>query len=448
MSADRSVQPPAETTNTIVLLSIDSLRLDRLYGERNGTPIMPDAAAFAEQSLEFRTGISPGPSTADSVPAMLTGAFPSQFPGFALPPADSEPRTIAEQLSEFGFTTAAFHQNNLISRRYNFDRGFDHYYDISEETREETGRGTWRLRVRNLIGSTPLMKIAGWIQQQAMTRLGKSLYVLDEPGNSLTDRAILWLEENPRNRFLWMHYMDAHHPYIAPPDVQSVFGRKIPKQRLLKLSKRARTDSEQLSDADIADLKYAYDAAVRFVDEQLGRIIEYLEEAGEFADAMIVLTADHGEELMERGSLGHRSSQWDELITVPLIVRHPDLDPATVEGQAPVRALPETILDGSGLFTHQDGGVEYAVAETKEGRDGVRCSRGRKFKLIVDDDERTVTRVDGDGEQIVEESAVPADVIEELEAELDEDHDVYGETEQLDEESLREDLAALGYLDE
>ncbi|MFB6227484.1 MAG: sulfatase [Halobacteriales archaeon] len=448
MTATPPLDPPPETVDTIILLSVDSLRLDRIHAERNGKQLMPAVTALAEEAVEFETGISPGPATADSVPAMLTGAYPSQFSGFSLPPAGSEPRTIAERLADRGFTSAAFHQNNLITRRYNFDRGFDHYYDISEETREETGQGTWRLKVRNLIEDTPLMKVARWVQTQAMERFGKSLYVLDEPGDSLTDRALDWLDDAESKRFLWMHYMDTHHPYLSPPEVQRRFGREIPEERLLQLSRKARSDAETLTDEEVEDLVYAYDCAVRFVDEQIRRVIDHLEDTGHLDDAMVVVTADHGEEFMEHGEFGHRTSLWDELITVPLIVKHPDVKARTVEGQAPVQLIPDTLVEGTGLFEAVNGGVEYVVAETSAGRDGIRCCRGNGFKLVLDGDERIVTRIDEDGERVVTDSEVSDDVLDELEERLDETHESYGDTGDIDEEALREDLAALGYLDE
>jgi arylsulfatase A-like enzyme len=380
---------------------------------------------------------------------MLTGAYPSQFPGFTLPSSNTKPQTIAERLSEHGFMTAAFHQNNLITRRYNFDRGFDHYYDISEETREETGRGTWRLRTRNLIEGTPLMQVARWAQTQVMERFGRSLYVLDEPGDSLTDRALNWLDDTSSKRFLWLHYMDTHHPYIAPSEVQRTFGREISEQRLLRLSRKARSEADTLTEQEVTDLVYAYDCAVRFVDEQIGRILNYLESVSSLDDSMVAVTADHGEEFMEHGEFGHRTSLWDELITVPLIVHHPDHEPQAVGGQAPIRWLPDTLVEGSGLFTAVKDGVDYTVAETSEGQDGVQCCRGMGFKLLVeDDDHRTVTRLDGEGERVVDEGEMPTDVFDEMEVQLGKTHQVYRGSNKADSETLREDLSALGYLDE
>jgi len=442
-----STPPPAETASTILLLSVDSLRSDRIHAERDGIALTPNLDALAEDSVEFTTGVAPGPSTADSVPSMLTGSYPSQFSGFSLPPAGTGPPTLAETLSEHDFATAAFNQNNLLARRYNFDRGFDYYYDISEDTREEAGRGTWRLRVRNLIEDTPLMSLARHFQTVLMERFGRSLYVLDEKGDRLTDRAIEWLKDTSGKRFLWMHYMDTHHPYLSSTAVQDAFGRRLPDEQILKLSRRARSDSDALSDREIRDLKYAYDCSVRFVDEQIGRLVDVLTEEGTLDDALVIVTADHGEEFLEHGEFGHRGALWDELIRVPLMIRYPPAGRATVDGQAGVQSLVETVVDGDGWFNHIEGGEEYVLAETDAGVDGVRCCRGSEYKLIVNGKRRITTHID-DRELVIEEADVPEDVFEDLEVRLKDTYDSFDGTDARDIEALEDDLSALGYLSE
>jgi len=434
---------PVEASDTIVLLSVDSLRHDRVHAERDGTPLTPTLDAFADEAVEFGAGVAPGPGTTDSVPSILTGELPSRFPGFALPEPGSGPPTIAERLDDRGFATAAFHQNNLISRQYGFDRGFDRYHDISEETREETGRAAWRLWIRDLIEETPLMDVARWLQDQATRWLGRSLYVLDEPGDSLTDRALEWLDATEGKRFLWMHYMDAHHPYLAPDRIQKIFDATIPREEVLTISRKARSAPENLTDREIERLELHYDCAVRFVDEQIGRVLERVEE-----DATVVVTADHGEEFFEHGAFGHRGALWEELVRVPLLVRAPGTEPRFVNAQAPVRGLVDTVFEGQGWFDLLEDGADRVVAEASTDADWLRCCRGREYKLIRDE-ERIVTRLTDRGEEIVDPEIVPEETMAAFDRELDAAEDAAGEAARdVDGEALREDLAALGYLDE
>jgi len=147
---------PAEEFENIILLSADSLRADRIHQTRNGEPLTPRIDELAADSIEFQPGVAPGPSTRDTMPSMLTGRYPSEFDEYGLPTADTPPRTIAEELSERGFATAALSHNNFTSRRYNIDRGFDYFDDVSEEARKENNRSAWRLYVRDRIEDTPV----------------------------------------------------------------------------------------------------------------------------------------------------------------------------------------------------------------------------------------------------------------------------------------------------
>lgn len=139
--------PPADELDNIVLLSADSLRFDRIHASRSGEPLTPNIDKLAEVSIEFNPGVAPGPSTRDTMPSLLTGQYPSEFDEYGLPRSRTGPLTIAEELSDRGFSTAGLSHNNFTSRRYNMDRGFDFFDDVSEEARKENNRGAWRLYV-------------------------------------------------------------------------------------------------------------------------------------------------------------------------------------------------------------------------------------------------------------------------------------------------------------
>lgn len=445
---DPDVRSPADELETIVLLSADSLRADRVHTSRNGEPLTPRIDELAEDALKFRPGVAPGPSTRDTMPSLVTGAYASEFDEYGLPDAETSPRTIAEELSDRGFATAAFSHNNFTSRRYNFDRGFDHFDDVSAEARKETDRGAWRLYVRNLIDETPLLDAAVKANTLVMEHLGRSLFLRNESGERLTDRAIEWLEETDGKRFLWIHYMDTHHPYLSPPRIQERYGRVFSETRIKQLTQKIRNSPEKITNSDVPDVEYVYDCSVRYVDEQIGRIVDHLRAEGAFEDAFIALTGDHGEGLGEFDKFGHADEMWDTLLTVPLIVRHPDCSSRTVDGQAPLRLLYDTIVDGEGLLDVADAGVEYVYTEVPAYRDDLRAVRGNEFKLIDDGDERIATRVDGEAESVVPLSELPDAEYDRLESELEREFETTTVGSDVRDREYREDLAALGYLDE
>jgi len=438
---------PADELDNIILLSADSLRFDRIGATRNGEPLTPRIDKLAENSLEFQPGVAPGPSTRDTIPSMLTGKYPSEFDEYGLPAPGTEPLTIAEELSNRGFATAALSHNNFTSRRYNIDRGFDFFDDVSQEARKENNRGVWRLYVRDLIEDTPLMNIAGRANSLAMEYLGRSLYLRNEAGENITDRALDWMDETDEKRFLWVHYMDTHHPYISPERIQKKFGRVHSKKHIKQLSQKTRSGQDEITDEDIPVMEYVYDCTVRYVDEQIGRIVDKLREDGELENSMIVITGDHGEGFGEFGKFGHADELWDTMVAVPLIVYHPDRPATAVDGQAPLRLLRETIVDGRGLFDIPEGGVDYAYTEVPNYRDDIHGVRGQEYKLIEKYDDRIATRLVDDEEEIPLED-VPDTEREELENELERDFEPRQVAGDVDRREFREDLAALGYLDE
>jgi arylsulfatase A-like enzyme len=439
--------PPADELDNIVLLSADSLRFDRIHASRNGEPLTPTLDALAEDALEFTPGVAPGPSTRDTMPSMLTGKFPSEFDEYGLPKRGVGPLTLAEELSDRGFDTAGLSHNNFTSRRYNVDRGFDFFDDVSEEARKENDRGAWRLYVRDLIEDTPLMDLVGHANTLAMEYLGRSLYLRNESAENITDRALEWMDGAGDRRFLWVHYMDTHHPYLSPERIQRKFGRTYSKEHIKRLSQKTRSGQDTITDEDIPEMEYVYDCTVRYVDEQIGRIVDHLRAEGELENSLIVVTGDHGEGFGEFGKFGHADELWDTLVAVPLIVYHPDGPAKTVDGQAPLRLLKESVVGDGGLFDLTDDGTDFVFTEVPDYRDELKGVRGREYKLIDRGDERVGTHMgDGEEERIPVED-IPDDVRRQLEAELDRDFDPIAVSADVDRREFRKDLEALGYLE-
>lgn len=444
----KDTTPPADNLDNIVLLSADSLRFDRIHARRNGEPLTPNIDELAEDSLEFNPGVAPGPSTRDTIPSMLTGKYPSEFDEYGLPTFGTGPLTLAEELSNRGFETAALSHNNFTSRRYNIDRGFDFFDDVSEEARKENDRGVWRLQIRNLIEDTPLMDMVATANDLSMEYLGRSLYMRNEAAEGITDRALDWMESIDGKRFLWMHYMDTHHPYLSPKRIQEKFGRTYSKEHIKKLSQKTRSAQDQITDEDIPEMEYVYDCTIRYVDEQIGRIVDQLRSEGELENSMIVITADHGEGFGEFGKFGHADELWDTLVAVPLIIYHPGMDGKSVDGQAELRLLKDSIVNGTGLFDLTESGSDYAFTEVPNYRDEIRGVRGRRYKLIDRGDEYAATKIENGEETEVPVGEIPDEERERLEEELDKDFETTRVASDVDRREFQEDLAALGYLDE
>jgi len=123
--------------------------------------------------------------------------------------------------------------------------------------------------------------------------------------DATTDRALAWLAERREPFFVWLHYFDPHDPQLRPPG-------EFMKAYALPLGPAADR------------LRVLYDVEIRFMDQQIGRVLDNLRQSGRFNDTVIVVVADHGEGLGDHNWWTH-GILYQEQIRVPLIVRAPSI---------------------------------------------------------------------------------------------------------------------------
>jgi arylsulfatase A-like enzyme len=126
---------------------------------------------------------------------------------------------------------------------------------------------------------------------------------------------------------LYVHYMDPHEPYYPHPEL----GDDPPDSESVNLAwamDRVRADhARRPTDAQMRWLRHRYANEVRFADAHLGRLVEaFRHRFG--PESAIVLVADHGEEFLDHGELGHGGSLHRELVHVPLVMDLPGALPA------------------------------------------------------------------------------------------------------------------------
>jgi arylsulfatase A-like enzyme len=132
------------------------------------------------------------------------------------------------------------------------------------------------------------------------------------PAEALVDATLAWLEDwrarEPRRPFfLFVNFFDAHYPYTAP----AVWARRfLPPDTLLDSTDRSQFDA-------------LYDAEIRYADEHLGRLLDWLREQGLYDETLVVVTADHGEMMGEHEEWGHNGLLFEPLVRIPLVVKQP-----------------------------------------------------------------------------------------------------------------------------
>jgi arylsulfatase A-like enzyme/cytochrome c-type biogenesis protein CcmH/NrfG len=248
----------------ILIVTLDTARADHFSYAGESPVATPNIDLLAAQGVGFLTAIAPTPITLPSHATLFTGLLPSRHGvrnngTFRL---GAEAVTLAEVLSEAGWTTAAFVGAAVLEQRYGLDQGFSLYDDRVE------ARGT-----------------AGLFQYPRRR------------GDRVVRAAVDWLSEQSPDRptFVWVHLFDPHAPYDAPEPERSLHPES------------------------------PYAAGIAFADRVVGDLLAGYRELERFDPSIVVLTADHGESLSEHGEATHGVFVYDATVRVPLVIRAPGL---------------------------------------------------------------------------------------------------------------------------
>jgi len=125
-----------------------------------------------------------------------------------------------------------------------------------------------------------------------------------------------------RKFFLYMVYVDPHAPYIQHQGLD--FHGSPRSVRPVKIAKVPDTSSLRPHSCDkVTDAMAKYDSEIAFTDQYVGQVFAALKRNNLYDDSLIILLSDHGEELMEHGKTGHAKTVFNEVLSVPLIIKFP-----------------------------------------------------------------------------------------------------------------------------
>lgn len=385
----------------IVLITVDSLRADHLsaYGyERETSPVIDQ---MAEDGLFF-DAYANSHWTRASFPSIITSTYPLEYGGFEY--LSDNRLTVGEAMQDLGHKTAAFHSNLWLSREYNYDRGFDHFYDSKTDP---TLLSKLRTYVKLQLNSEGLLyKGLQWLYDTTEEKAGMDIGQTYRDAETITDRAIEWLtKQEGGDLFCWVHYMDVHHPYL-PHDAESEkMGLDITMsdREAVKLRRKMLEEPDDLTEEEVQVLVDLYDNEIRYTDRHIGRLRSAVEEHLGLDNTAFIITGDHGEEFGEHGGFSHNPSYYDEVLHVPFVINGADrVSGMTAKGKqsedlelldiAPtVRDLGggeniEAYRGRSGLSTIDTGESCDLFSETKKGEDYKICFRSNGWKFIWDRD--------------------------------------------------------------
>ncbi len=333
----------------LILVSLDTFRADHVSAHGYARQTTPWLDTLAEHGTVFQQAVSNSNESAYSHAVIFSGRMASEvaapvYQEYGVPPSAT---LVSEILGAGGYRTAAFIAGGHVSADFGFDQGYDHFE----------------------------------------SELGFASFWHTAP------KALAWLDETDDDQ-PWMvvlHGYDAHRPYVAPPPFFHMYARN-PGSPTIERIVRDGAASEQvfgrtwypdfdldwfrhssgslvldpdsyavlaagsqgasgisLKDQDIEHLHDHYDAMISYADYQLGLFFAAAEEAGKLDNTLVLITSDHGEDLLDHGFINHRTSLHESTIHVPLLLFGPGVPQGSVDTLVEARDILPTLLDAAGM---------------------------------------------------------------------------------------------------
>lgn len=327
----------------VLLITIDSLRADHVgyHGyHRDTTPIID---GWAADSCRFMNTFAHAGGTKYAFPSILTGVTPLMYGGHDM--VSNEQTIVSEVFQEAGYRTGGIHSNLYLSRDYGYDRGFDYFFDSKTQS-SLTSRA--RQYVKNHLSESFIYPFLQEIYDGIESTGGVNIGSYHVPGDEITDKAIQFLRKDDSDKptFLWVHYMDVHHPFLPPEEYQTLFmDEPVTDREAIQLRQKFANRPGEVTDDELETFIALYDAEIRFNDDEIGRLLSVARE--ELTTPTIALTADHGEHFLERGYFSG-AQFYDVKLHVPLVIEGLG-DPETYDELVALTDIPTTLVDHAGL---------------------------------------------------------------------------------------------------
>lgn len=314
----------------VLLVVVDTLRADRLslYGYQR--PTTPNLEAFAREAVVFDNARSQAGCTFPSMNSLLTSRHAAVFlePGNTMGIPETM-RSLPEILRERGYSTAAVSASSIVRHtpsRMNPTGGFGRGFQVFDE---------------------------------ACNR---------KHASCLNEKALGILPSLPQPWFLYLHYLEPHAPYQPPPSHPRRIAPApaVAKQRgvnawarkgdVFPVTRRLYDGQTQyeITPRNLSHLSDLYDEEIAYFDQQFAQLVDSLRKRDLLDNTVIVLAADHGEELYDHNHFGHcRDLAYDTVMKTPLLLWIPGVEPARRRALAENLDIVPTLFDYMGISESQ-----------------------------------------------------------------------------------------------
>jgi arylsulfatase A-like enzyme len=340
----------------IYLVVMDAFRADRLsyYGaERYRTPTLE---MYGVDAVVFKEAYTVSSWTKPAVASIFTATYPGTHgvdAGYR--PLPDGAVTLADVLREGGYRTISVSANPNVTRPARMDEGFE-IMDDNNQGPVFNGAGPPISCLR------PFLAFVG-----ARPWLGP-LFISSNDGMNINARLKFWAHfTRGRPAFFYIHYMEPHLPNLPRPEYSFEYQPyldNVSPERLARLASGPFYWHEVLKNPaflpdynknEVALARALYDGDIRRMDVVIEDLLENIvDRPGRDADAIIVITADHGEEFLEHGRWLHGAGLHHEVARVPLIVKAPGCHPRVAEGPVNIIDIPPTLVSFAGLNAPPD----------------------------------------------------------------------------------------------
>jgi len=288
---------PPEAPN-VLLITIDTLRADRLGAYGYPRPTTPALDRLAIRSVVFERATASAPWTLPALASALTSESVSTHGCWSFGSVlDESFVTLGEHLLAAGYDTACVTSHLFTTTRHGLQQGVVHSDDSFAYPEVDPSQNV-------------------------------TSQVISDKGIRFLDQKRASPDGGPW--FLWLHYFDPHEEYMPHPGLSEAF-----------VTPGERTPAQVLGDL--------YDGEIRYTDQHIERVLQSLEENGFAGNTVVCVLSDHGEEFFEHGGQGHGHSLYQELLHVPLIVHVPELSARRVPQVVRQIDLLPTLLELVGL---------------------------------------------------------------------------------------------------
>ncbi|AGB38029.1 sulfatase [Natronococcus occultus] len=344
------------SVRNVVLVVFDTARAKSV-----GPETTPALSSLAAEGTTFENAFATAPWTLPSHASMFTGRYPSEHGAHGGHTyLEEDQRTLAEAFADAGYDTVGVSNNTWITEEFGFDRGFDELRkgwqyiqsdaDMGAVVRGEDVREKLQATRDRLFEGNPLVNAANILYSEVFQPAGDdgAARSVDWIGDWLGDRD----DDDPF--FLFCNLIEPHVEYDPPREYAEQF---LPEDASYEEATAIRQDPRaydcedyELTEREFSLLRGLYRAELAYTDDQLARLREALEAAGEWEETLFVVCGDHGEQVGEHGFFGHQYNLYDHLINVPLVFHG---GPFTGGGHrrelVQLLDLPATLLDSLGI---------------------------------------------------------------------------------------------------